>query len=41
ITWMGERGMHQLVAPAKEEEAERQAGALTDVVWKLLYDGVR
>jgi TetR/AcrR family transcriptional regulator, ethionamide resistance regulator len=41
ITWMGERGLHQIVAPAKEEEAERQAGALTDVIWKLLYDNAR
>jgi AcrR family transcriptional regulator len=41
ITWMGERGLHQLVAPADDEQAARQAGALTDVVWKLLYDGTR
>ena len=39
ITWMGERGLHQLVSPATDEDASRQAGALTDVVWKLLYDG--
>ncbi len=41
ITWMGERGLHQLVSPADEEQAARQAGALTDLVWKLLYDGTR
>jgi AcrR family transcriptional regulator len=41
ITWMGERGMHQLVAPATEDVADRQVGALTDLVWKLLYDGAR
>jgi AcrR family transcriptional regulator len=41
ITWMGERGMHQLVSPGTDEHADRQAGALTDVVWKLLYDGAR
>lgn len=41
ITWMGERGLHQLVSPADDEHAARQAGALTDVVWKLLYDGAR
>ena len=41
ITWMGERGMHQLVSPGSDEQADRQAGALTDVLWKLLYDGCR
>lgn len=41
ITWMGERGLHQLVSPADDEQASRQVGALTDVVWKLLYDGAR
>lgn len=41
ITWMGERGLHQLVSPVDDEQAARQAGALTDLVWKLLYDGTR
>lgn len=38
---MGGRGMHQLVSPGSDEQADRQAGALTDVLWKLLYDGCR
>ena len=41
ITWMGERGLHKLVSQADDDQAARQAGALTDVVWKLLYDGTR
>jgi hypothetical protein len=38
---MGERGLHQIVSRADDEQASRQVGALTDVVWKLLYDGAR
>ena len=41
LTWMAERGLHQLVADAPEEESERLVGTLTEIVWNTLYEGTR
>jgi prophage antirepressor-like protein len=38
---MIERGLYQLVSAALEQEAERLLEAVTDVVWRTLYDGYR
>jgi AcrR family transcriptional regulator len=37
LTWMAERGFHQLVRAASDEELERLIDAYTDVVWNTLY----
>lgn len=41
LIWMHERGLHKLVSRAGTAEAERLLGALTDVVWRTLYEGYR
>ena len=41
LTWMTERGLYQLVAPAKKAEVERLLTSLTDLVWNVLYAGTR
>src|SRR5581483_8762007 len=41
LIWMHERGLHQLVGPAGEDETERLVEALTDIVWRTLYQGYR
>jgi AcrR family transcriptional regulator len=40
LTWMTERGLGRLVAPASGESRERLVRALTDVVWNTLYRDV-
>ena len=41
LIWMIERGLYELVSPARGAEAERLLGAVTDVVWRALYEGFR
>jgi hypothetical protein len=41
LTWMAERGLYQLVAPAGPAAAERLLDALTDITWNTLYAGAR
>jgi AcrR family transcriptional regulator len=41
LTWMAERGLYQLVAPAPEPAAERLLDAITDIAWNTLYAGTR
>jgi AcrR family transcriptional regulator len=41
LTWMAERGLHQLVADASEEESDRLVDSLADIVWNTLYEGTR
>ncbi len=41
LTWMAERGLHQLVAAASEEESELLVDSLADIVWNALYEGAR
>jgi AcrR family transcriptional regulator len=41
LVWMLERGLHQLVGPAGEDETDRLLEALTDIVWRALYQGYR
>lgn len=40
LTWMTERGLVQLVAPANDARRERLVRALTHVVWNSLYRDV-
>lgn len=40
LTWMTERGLHQLASDAKPAEMARLAKAQTAIVWHTLYDGV-
>jgi TetR/AcrR family transcriptional regulator, ethionamide resistance regulator len=37
LTWMAERGLHQLAPGATDAEVERLVEAYTDIVWKTLY----
>lgn len=37
LTWMAERGQHQMVRLADDDEVEALIGAYTDVVWNTLY----
>jgi TetR/AcrR family transcriptional regulator, ethionamide resistance regulator len=37
LMWMAERGLHQMVRTADDEEAERLIEAFTDVIWNTLY----
>jgi AcrR family transcriptional regulator len=37
LTWMAERGLYQLVAPASEATAERLLDGITDITWNTLY----
>lgn len=41
LTWMAERGLYQLVAPASPDTTERLLDAITDVTWNTLYAGTR
>jgi AcrR family transcriptional regulator len=41
LTWMAERGLYQLVAPATAAEVQPQLTALTDIVWNTLYAPTR
>jgi AcrR family transcriptional regulator len=41
LTWMAERGLYQLVAPANAAAVERLLTALTDITWNTLYEGTR
>lgn len=37
LTWMAERGLHQLVRTASDAEVARLVDAYTDIVWNTLY----
>jgi TetR/AcrR family transcriptional regulator, ethionamide resistance regulator len=37
LTWMAERGFHQMVRPAGDAELERLTDAYTAVIWNTLY----
>jgi AcrR family transcriptional regulator len=37
LTWMAERGLHQLVRTASDAEVERLIDAYTSIVWNTLY----
>jgi AcrR family transcriptional regulator len=39
LTWMAERGLYQLVAPASGAAHERLLDALCDITWNTLYAG--
>jgi len=39
LTWMTERGHHQLAAPASGAEVAKLAKAQTAIVWHTLYEG--
>lgn len=41
LTWMAERGFHQLVRGAADAEVERLVDAYTAIVWNTLYAGAR
>jgi AcrR family transcriptional regulator len=41
LTWMAERGLYQLVAPASPAPLERLLDALADITWNTLYRGAR
>jgi AcrR family transcriptional regulator len=41
LTWMAERGLYQLVAPASGAAIERLLDALTDITWNTLYASTR
>jgi AcrR family transcriptional regulator len=41
LTWMAERGLHQLVREAGDAELERLIGAYTGIVWNALYAPAR
>ena len=41
LTWMAERGLYQLVAPAPQAAVERLLDAITDITWNTLYAGAR
>lgn len=41
LTWMAERGLHQLVRDASEAELEELVDAYTHIVWNTLYAGAR
>jgi TetR/AcrR family transcriptional regulator, ethionamide resistance regulator len=41
LTWMAERGMSQLVAPATPEQRAQLIHTLTSIIWFTLYDGHR
>jgi AcrR family transcriptional regulator len=40
LTWMAERGLHQLVRTASDSELERLIDAYTSIVWNTLYGPV-
>ncbi|MGH2584787.1 MAG: TetR/AcrR family transcriptional regulator [Dehalococcoidia bacterium] len=37
LMWLAERGLHQLVRTASDEEVDTQIDAYTDIVWNTLY----
>lgn len=39
MVWMLERGLYQLVAPADDDEADNLLDSVTDVLWRILYEG--
>lgn len=41
LTWMQERGLHQLVLQADPTATDTLVDALTDVIWRTLYAGYR
>ena len=41
LTWMAERGLHQLVRGAGDSELERLIDAYTGIVWNTLYAPAR
>jgi AcrR family transcriptional regulator len=41
LTWMAERGFHQLVRGAGDAEVDRLVDAYTAIVWNTLYAGAR
>jgi AcrR family transcriptional regulator len=41
LTWMAERGFHQLVRGASDPEVDRLVDAYTAIVWNTLYAPVR
>jgi AcrR family transcriptional regulator len=41
LIWMIERGLYQFVSPADEREANKLVDALTEIVWRTLYEGFR
>jgi AcrR family transcriptional regulator len=41
LTWMAERGLHQLVRDADEADLERLVDAYATIVWNTLYAGAR
>ncbi len=43
LTWMAERGMHQLVSPAGDDDVRigRLVDAYAAIVWRALYAGAR
>jgi AcrR family transcriptional regulator len=41
LTWMAERGLYQLVAPASGAAVDRLLDAITDITWNTLYASVR
>ncbi len=41
LTWMAERGLYQLVAPATPATVEKLLDAMTDIVWNTLYANTR
>jgi AcrR family transcriptional regulator len=41
LTWMAERGLYQLVAPASGAAIERLLDGITDITWNTLYASTR
>jgi AcrR family transcriptional regulator len=41
LTWMAERGLYQLVAPASAATIEKLLDAMTDITWNTLYASTR
>ena len=41
LTWMAERGLYQLVAPATPATIEKLLDAMTDITWNTLYASTR
>lgn len=39
LTWMHERGLYQMVATASAAESRKLLDAMTDLVWRTLYEG--
>jgi hypothetical protein len=41
LTWMTERGLYQLAAPADGVALDRLSESLTAIIWNTLYEGRR